>query len=79
MLDTKLQLKVAKKAKKIVESCMNEKQLGNAKNYVNLFFERFAFPKMETKIGTVYEADQSTVKLYNNLIDLIEEKEKSLL
>lgn len=79
MLDTELQLKIAKKAKKIVESCTNEKQLGNARNYVNLFFERFAFPKKETKIGTVYEADQSTVKLYNNLIEIIEQKEKKFI
>lgn len=76
MLDTKLQLQAAKKGKKIIESCITEKQLGYARNYVNLFFERFAFPKQDTKLGMVYEADQSTVKLYNNLITLVEKKEK---
>lgn len=69
-------LSIAKKAKKVIQSCVNEKQLGYAKNYVNLFFERNSIPYKETKLGMIYEADASTVKLYNNLIDLIEKKEK---
>lgn len=76
MLDIKIQLEVAKKAKRIIESCVNEIQLDNARNYVNLFFERFAFPVKDTELGTVYEADHSTVKLYNNLINILEKKEK---
>lgn len=71
-------LSIAKKAKKVIQSCVNEKQLGYAKNYVNLFFERNSTPYKETKLGIVYEADASTVKLYNNLIDLLEKKQKQL-
>lgn len=69
-------LSTAKKAKKVIQSCIDEVQLEGARNYVNLFFERNAIPYKDTKLGTVYEADASTVKLYNNLVTLLEKKEK---
>jgi len=79
MIDTELQLKAAKKAKKIIQSCKTEKQLGSAKNFTNLFFTKFAFPQNDKSLGTVYQADASTAKLYNNLILEIQKKENEFI
>jgi hypothetical protein len=78
-MELKDQFYVAKKAKKVIESCNSIDQLNSAKNYVNLFFNSFTTP--DTSIfsfnGTV-KADQSTVKLYNNLMEIWVKKNNEL-
>jgi len=71
-------LTVAKKAKKVINSCINLHQLGHAKEYINLFFVKYSTPIKHKTVGIIYEADASTVKLYNNLISTLEKKEKQL-
>lgn len=65
------QFYIAKKVKRVIESCTTIEQLEAAKKYLDLFFNMFTSP--DTSIfsfnGTV-KADQSTVKLYNNLMQI---------
>ena len=74
-MELKEQFFVARKAKKVIESCTTVKQLEGAKKYVDLFFNMFTTPAYSpfSFIGTV-NADQSTVKLYNNLMQIWVEK-----
>jgi len=65
------QFYVARKAKKIIESCTTVDQLKVARKYVDLFFKTFSTPTYKLFGFTeTYEADQSTVKLYNNLMQI---------
>ena len=68
------QLEVAKKVKKVIESSENLEQLNAARQYLNLFFERFSQPTdLRSSFRTV-KADPSTIKLYNNLFNIWEKK-----
>jgi len=68
------QLEVAKKVKKVIESSENLEQLNAARQYLNLFFERFSQPaNLRSSFRTV-KADPSTIKLYNNLFSIWEKK-----
>ena len=73
------QFYIARKAKKVIESCTTVDQLNVAKKYVDLFFKTFSTPAYSpfSFTGTV-EADQSTVKLYNNLMQIWIEKNNKL-
>lgn len=68
------QLEVAKKVKKVIESCENMDQLNSAREYLNLFFKQFSSPLISKTFDGIVEADQSTVKLYNNLFSIWEKK-----
>lgn len=68
------QLEVAKKVKRVIESCENMDQLNSAREYLNLFFKQFSTPLTSKTITNIVEADQSTVKLYNNLFSIWEKK-----
>lgn len=73
-MELKEQFFIAKRVKKVIESCDTIEQLEVAKNYLNLFFRLFSEPyKMDSRFETV-TADQSTIKLYNNLLDVWEDK-----
>jgi len=73
-MELKEQFYIAKRVKKVIESCTNYEQMNNARNYLNLFFQRFSTPSKLSKGVTTFEADQSTVKLYNNLFNIWEKK-----
>lgn len=68
------QLEVAKKVKRVIESCENLDQLNSAREYMNLFFKQFSSPLTPKTFTNIVEADQSTVKLYNNLFSVWENK-----
>lgn len=70
------QLEIAKKVKKVIESCESKEQLDVARNYLNLFFKKYTIPAKGKYRLKVVEADHSTVKLYNNLFKLWEDKSK---
>jgi hypothetical protein len=74
------QFYVARKAKKVIESCTSTEQLEGARKYINLFFSTFTTPAYSpfSFTGTV-KADQSTVKLYNNLMQIWIEKNNELI
>lgn len=69
-MELKEQFFIAKRVKKVIESCDTVEQLDAAKNYLNLFFRLFSEPY---KKDLMY-ADMSTIKLYNNLLDIWEER-----
>lgn len=70
------QLEVAKKVKKVIQSCESKEQLDAARGYLNLFFKHYTLPVESQYSLKVVEADQSTVKLYNNLYKIWEDKSK---
>ena len=73
------QFYVARKAKKVIESCTTTDQLKVARKYVELFFKTFSTPSHSFFGFTdTFEADQSTVKLYNNLMQIWIEKNNKL-
>lgn len=73
-MELKEQFFIAKRVKKVIESCDTVEQLEGARNYLNLFFKSFSVPSGNLFNSEVVEADQSTVKLYNNLWDIWKEK-----
>lgn len=73
-MELKEQFYVAKRVKKVIESCNTVDQLEGARNYLNLFFRKFSTPSVNSYGMEVVEADHSTIKLYNNLWTIWEEK-----
>lgn len=78
-MELKEQFYVAKKAKRVIESCTSIEQLKGAKTYLNLFFSTFTEPTNSSFlfVNTV-KADQSTIKLYNNLMEIWVKKNNEL-
>jgi hypothetical protein len=73
-MDLHEQLHAAIKVKRVIDSCKTLDQLNNARQFLNLFFQRFSQPgNLRSSFRTV-KADQSTVKLYNNLFNIWEQK-----
>lgn len=73
-MDLHQQLHAAIKVKRVIDSCETLDQLNAARQYLNLFFEKFSQPaKTKSSFRTV-KADQSTIKLYNNLFNIWEKK-----
>lgn len=68
------QLHVAIKVKRVIESCETLEQLNAARQYLNLFFERFSQPTYLRSSFRTVKADPSTIKLYNNLFNIWENK-----
>ena len=78
-MELKEQFFVARRVKRVIESCDNIEQLEGARNYLNLFFKTFSKPSGTLLGALTMEADQSTVKLYNNLWDIWKEKRQTFL
>ena len=73
-MDLHQQLHVAIKVKRVIDSCETLDQLNAARQYLNLFFQKFSEPyNFKSSFRTV-KADQSTIKLYNNLFNIWEKK-----
>ncbi len=73
-MDLHQQLHVAIKVKRVIDSCETLDQLNAARQYLNLFFQKFSEPyNLKSSFRTV-KADQSTIKLYNNLFNIWEKK-----
>ena len=73
-MDLHEQLHAAIKVKRVIDSCKDLEQLNAARQYLNLFFQRFSDPANLTSSFKTVKADQSTVKLYNNLFNIWEQK-----
>lgn len=61
------QFPIAKKVKRVIESCETYDQLEASKIYMELFFKMFSTP---VKNSSYIEADQSTIKIYSNLLEI---------
>ena len=73
-MDLHQQLHVAIKVKRVIDSCETLDQLNAARQYLNLFFQKFSEPyNLKASFRTV-KADQSTIKLYNNLFNIWEKR-----
>jgi len=68
------QFHVAIKVKRVIESSETLEQLNAARQYLNLFFERFSQPTYLRSSFRTVKADPSTIKLYNNLFSIWEKK-----
>jgi hypothetical protein len=73
-MDLHEQLHAAIKVKRVIDSCKDLEQLNAARQYLNLFFQRFSYPANFRSSFRTVKADQSTVKLYNNLFNIWEQK-----
>lgn len=78
-MELKEQFFVARRVKRVIESCDTIEQLEGARNYLELFFKAFSKPTGTFLDSFTVQADQSTVKLYNNLWVIWKEKRQTLL
>ena len=73
-MDIQRQFEIARKVKKVIESCNTQIQLEGARTYLNLFFQRYTKPSGKFLGKQTIEAEQTTVELYNDLHSLWSEK-----
>ncbi len=73
-MDLHEQLHAAIKVKRVIDSCKDLEQLNAARQYLNLFFQRYSQPAITRSSFRTVKADQSTIKLYNNLFNIWEQK-----
>lgn len=78
-MELKEQFFVARRVKRVIESCDTIEQLEGARNYLELFFKAFSKPTGTFLDSFTVQADQSTVKLYNNLWIIWKEKRQTFL
>ena len=72
-------LKSYEKSKKVIESCSNELHLKGARNYISNFFRVNSTPADSKFNLQQFYVDDTVVKMYNELVEKLKQKEKSLL
>ena len=68
-----------KKAMKVIDSCYNNNHLLGARNYISNFLRVNSTPADFKFNLQQFYVDDTVVKMYNELVDKLKQKEKSLL